>query len=448
MNSNAILRFAGAPADAAHDASAAARSLYVSIATVLVITGIFAAAGAASFAQAYFVTPDMASGTRVTITAVVALLWASIIVALDRSLIVLADAAGKGLARWAMLAFRTLLALFLSWLVSDQIILWFYRAPIADAAQKLSLEARESARKKLDAIHDLAGKEKAAVAGEIVVSALRAERDTLPQNVLDLQAGATRCASEREAMSKRYATLRDRAAEDDRLASALASLGQAIANKRRDCARQSGEAAAAKAEFYRDKDAAIEKARTAATEAGNTLSASKRSADEESARAGSSSAAMWSDGSSRQAAFERVKAERPDIRRAALVLWIVLLVIELAPLLAKSLAVHNPIAAEAQRQLQEDASRNRMKAAQTAQFEMLYCQTLAGDAAVQEAVKQILAAQNAAAPLHAFDHLLQQSEGLASRVRRQARDPNFDALHTAFLEAQARAFERLTKSYS
>ncbi len=448
MTSTAILRFAGAPIDVAQSANAAARSLYFGMATVLAITGLFAAAGAASFAQAYFVAPEMTLAVKAAIIATAALIWATIIVALDRSLIVLADAAGKGIARWMMIAFRLVLAVFLSWLVSDQLILWFYRAPIAEAAQKLSLEARETARKQLDAIHGLDAKEKAATASESAISALRAEREVLPQAVLDTQASAARCNVERETMSKRYVALRERVGDSEGAAATLANLGQRIANKRRDCARIGSEAASAKAEFYRDKDAAIDKARGVATEAGATLAASKRAADAEAASNGRASSAVWADGSSRQAAFERVKEDRPDIRRAAWVLWVVLLVIELAPLLSKSLAVHNPIAAEAQRQLQEDAARERMKAAQTAQLETLFLHTLGGDVATQEAVRQILAAQNAAAPLHAFDSLLQQSETLDQRMRRRRGDPNFEALYSAFLDAQTQAFARLAKSYA
>lgn len=447
-----LAQTAGVASKTLAEHSLPARALVYTIGlSLLFVTFPLAALGMAVYASANLVSPEWSDAMRWGVVAAAALGWACLVTfGIDRTLLVLADAVDpqNRFARGGMLALRLGIAALLSSLVAEEIILWRYRAPIAEAAQQLSIASREATSRQLRGIHGVDAKEQAANAADAALATLRSERAVLPEAVVALQASATRCGRERDALNQRYAALRVRAQEDSAQAPALAALAQRAADKRRECGKLLNEAGAAKATYLAEKDRAIAEASTQAKDAASTLNNTRQALDQEQHATGASTAAAWRDGSSREAAFAKVKAERADIRRTAGVLWAALLLLELLPLLLKLFASNNPVAVAIGRQLHDESAKERMKSAQTAQMESLWVQTLAGDGATQDAVKQILALHNAAAPLTAFDYLLQQNEETTARLRRQADAVPGSEIQRAFLEAQAAAFERLSKSYA
>ena len=435
---------------AKHEAPARATTHAIGIA-LLFVTFPLAMLSMMVYASANLVAADLPQTTRWLLIGSAALIWAGLITfGLDRTLLVLADATDDH-NRWskiAMVTLRLTIAVLLSSLVADEISLWHHRAPIAETANQMAIESRESTARQLRGIHGIEAKEQAMNASESSVVTLRAERTTLPEAVTALQFTATRCGGERDAISQRYVALRVRAQEDTGLVPSLAALGQKLADKRRECGKLLAEASAAKAAYLNEKDKAIAEASAQAKEAATTLNSTRKQLDREQSTSGAATTAAWRDGSSREAAFTRVKSERADIRHTAWVLRGALLLLELLPMLLKMLAVNNPVSAATRNQLHAASARERMQSAQTAQFESLWTQTLAGDGATQDAVKQILALQDAAAPLSAFDHLLHHADETARRVRARSGERRGVDFETAFLDAQAAAFERLGKSYA
>ena len=394
--------------------------------------------------------PDWPAWARWLTVALAALCWGGLVAfGIDRTLLVLSDAVDPSnrLAGAAMFGLRLCIAFVLSSLVAEELILWRYRAPIAEAAQKLAIESRENTSKQLRSIHGIEQKEQGASAAESTLATLRAERARLPDAVTSLQASATRCGNERDALGQRYAVLRARAKEDLSLSDALATLGQRVADKRRECYKVLSEASTAKAAFFKDKDRSIAEASEQLRDSNATLAATRHRLDAEQSNTGAATSNAWRDGSSREAAFARVKAERKDVRSNARLLWIALLLLELLPLLGKMLAQNNPVSATIRNHLLEETAKVRMLSVQATSFERLWGQTIATDGNTRAAVEHILTMQNAGAPLYAFEHLARQIEQTADRLRRRANSSGAAEMETAFLNAQAAAFERLNKSY-
>ena len=421
---------------------------------LLFVTFPLAVLGMAVYAASNFISPAWPLWQQNTLIGVAALVWGLVVVfGVDRTLLVLSDAIDPT-NRWAtlsMVALRFTIAIVLSSLVADEIILWRYRGPIAEAANAIAIDTRGATGSKLDSIHGITQKSQAANTPAATVDALRAERNVLPADVTAKLAIATRCTSERESLTQRYVGLRTQARTDETVAPALARLGQQLADKRRECVRLTSEASSARAAFLNEKDTAIAEAGTQLRQASSMLSQTQQTLDQEKQTTGAATTAAWQDGSSREAAFSRVKAERPDIKRNALLLWLALLLLELLPLLAKLFAVNNPVSASIRKRLQTEAAEERMQVAQSANFEAAWASTLASEAANQANVQRILAIQDASAPLAANDQLLTQADASRRRMQRAAKSANAGTnIHettAAFLNAQAAAFERFAKNF-
>jgi len=263
-----------------------------------------------------------------------------------------------------------------------------------------------------------------------------------------LQDAAKTCGRDRDALAQRYAALRAQTQADDALAPQLARLGQQLADKRRDCNRQLKEASDARAAYLKEKDAAIADASTQLRDAATTLNQTQSRLNAEQTATSAVTSAAWRDGSSREAAFSRVKSDRADIRHNALLLWLALLLMELLPMLIKLFARNNPVAVSIQEQLSSDCAQARMNTLQSQQSELLWATALQQSQADPEMLTQVAAMQAAGEPLRAFDQILRQAEAAHDRLQRQQKRGFAPAdAAKALLDAQAAAFDRLAKAY-
>jgi len=452
MSSRILAVVAGVPPETLEDHSARARWIVYTIGlTLLFVTFPLAFLGMAVYASANLISNSWPTWLQHTVVFGSATVWALVVViGVDRTLLVMSDAVdpSRKTGVVAMLAIRFALAFVLSSLVADEIILWRYRAPIEAAAQKLAVEDREVAARKLHGIHGIAEKQQSVTATQSSLDSLRAERSTLPAAIVDMQSVSARCAQARDALGQRVAALRVQANDDAALRPQLARLGQQLADKRRECTKLLTDAINAKAAYLREKDAAIAEASTQLKDATTVLARSQTNLSAEATRTGAVTTAAWQDGSSREAAFSRVKADRADIRHNAMILWLALLLLELLPMLIKLFARNNPVAAEAQEDLAAQCAEARMTAAQTAQMEALWATALAQSATDPDILQRVAAMQSVMEPLQAFEQILARSEAAQARLNRHVRRGGAPAnAAAALLEAQANAFGRLAKAY-
>jgi len=425
--------------------------VYAIALSLLFVTFPLAFLGMSVYASANLISADWPQWQQYAVVLAAAVGWALVVVfGVDRTLLVMSDAVDprNKFGVIAMLLVRFVLAFVLSSLVADEIILWRYRAPIAATAEQISLDDRNKAATQLNAIHGVSGKQQAVTSAQGTLDTLRAERGALPAAVVALQDAAKTCGRDRDALAQRYAALGAQTQADDALAPQLARLGQQLADKRRDCNRQLKEASDARATYLKEKDAAIADASTQLRDAATTLNQTQSRLNAEQTATSAVTSAAWRDGSSREAAFSRVKSERADIRRNALLLWLALLLMELLPMLIKLFARNNPVAVSIQEQLSSDCAQARMNTLQSQQSELLWATALQQSQADPEMLTQVAAMQAAGEPLRAFDQILRQAEAAHDRLQRQQKRGFAPAdAAKALLDAQAAAFDRLAKAY-
>lgn len=440
---------AGASNLGAH--SPAARQLVYAISSALLfVTFPLAFLGMAIYSSSNFLTAEMTQLQQYALIGGCGLLWAMVVtIGVDRTLLVASDAASKSKS-WivGLVIVRFTIAILLSSLVADEIILWRYRSQIQDAQTQIANEARLKLNGDLTTMHGVAEKDKLATDAAAQLAARQAERRQLPEQVIQAQSRANVCDSNRQVLSARYVALREKVKDDPSLRAGMLSIGQQLADKRRECTRLTTEAATARNDFLLAKDTEINAAKNSQTSANDELSKSRTSRDAEVTTQSQSTVKLWKSGSSREAAFTRVKAERADIKRNSQVIWLALLLLELLPLIVKLFAKNNPVVEQARAQLEADSSAARIRQMETEGLEIAFAEALVSDAYKQAAIGHALNIQDAAAPFIAFEAIVERAVAAEERLSRMKLSASTqDKLREALVNAQAASFESLANSF-
>jgi hypothetical protein len=350
----------------------AARNLTYAIAIMLLfVTFPISFLGGFIYSLANLVPLDWPTGIRILSAALIGCGWASMITfAVDRSLLIVADAIGSD-RRWpyaSMLALRFAVAIVLANLVADEIIHWWYRAQIMEMSQHMSLEKREMSAKQLNEIHGIPR-----LHGEVAIftktmEQLEAQKNNLPAGIQNRFVSAKKCDdSALRLQAGLYAVHSD---GTENTAQKIADLRQQYAQKRRECAMIWRDAQKTKDAYDADISAKIQKNTSSLTAVNSRLNAASAKAQDEIQKNGEEISTLYADGSARDMSFARVKKENSDVLLYSWGIKAGLLLLELLPLLIKTLLINNPISAEIRAILEEEAAiqRNRANASRIAEF--------------------------------------------------------------------------------
>jgi hypothetical protein len=325
--------------------------------TLLFVSFPIAFFGGTAFAAANIPTGLPATAARLS-AAAIGLAWACLMVfGVDRTLLIVADAVGSSrAAQWTMVIVRFAVAAVLSYLVADQIVMWYYRAPIAQAARVMALEEREAAASKIDNILEVNAKARAVSALATEEADLQARRGHLPPDIQEHINNAHNCYMRVSRLDKRVATLQADTAND--WTDEIARLRAIRSNENAVCWGFQSIANKAKTVYYADISSRLDTNTATRAAAEPDLQQAKQKATAEKREDGDAIVRAYSDGSSREVAFERLQQDRTDIHRKSWAIRFALFILELLPLTLKMLARNNPVVSENRAVLATEAARH------------------------------------------------------------------------------------------
>lgn len=333
--------------------SSSARAITVAIGTLFIVTFLIAFIQGFTYAYEALATFEVSATLRLCAAAGAALLWAAFIVIIDRSLVVISDAIGNHAAiKCLIVGLRLVAVVVVSGLIAHELIKEKYRATIAATADQMAIEQRERAigisirefAPMKDQLKDLEAKQH------------ELNNAIVPIAITRKFAAVAQCSTQ---ASKIAASLKR--AEYDGDTKRAGRLRRVLRERTDQCHQLATEADTARASYLKeietqkqDLGPQLRAARERATDAAERYS--KEIADRDR-RATEQSRSI----TARDAAWEAVQQQHPQIRYEAWQIWGVLIFFETLALLGKLTSRNNPIAAETQADLEEESARHRSR---------------------------------------------------------------------------------------
>lgn len=373
------------------------------------------------------------------------LAWCAIVlIGVDRTLIIVSNAVGiaQPLATKLGLLLRIGLAAIMANLFADMIIEWRYAGISNETAQHLALDLREKDAERLAVLNELPAAQEEIAALTEKSKQLTTQYRVLPKEIVAKFATAGRCETEARRLATSVARLEHNASNSNEASQSR----HALFDKNTTCRKMRADATRQRTTYLRSVEAQMAKnAALLETAHEKTVAISDKVAAERAAM-DRSTIAGYSSMSGRDVAFEKVKEEHPDIRLKARLWWLAFFAAELFPILLKSVLSHNsPVAAEAQADLAEGASRHRIRSQRASMVEKQYMGILSSNEvhmAIDAAAVPYAAAME---HLDGFRHLLDRL--IIERQRREKIGRDFPDLagtvHAAYAEAVANALGAL-----
>ncbi|AWB08186.1 hypothetical protein A6A40_24485 (plasmid) [Azospirillum humicireducens] len=400
--------------------------------------------GIASFAMGLFtyisLPPGMSPFGRWCAAIGAGLLWGFLIGVIDRALIVASNSlGGRGwFIKTLLVAFRLGVALIVSGQFAEQIVLWYYSAPIQDAAREIANEKRLNQREQLRAAHGIAALESEVTQLQTQGLAFEQRLRTAPPDLQAILAKIGPCDAQVRQIDARLKQVPIRPDQRTKLQDALQAQQRACKTLRANADALQDRHFGNLRKLEADNVAALSKARA-------NLDKARQSFDAEVASQAEQVAASSVDSSNRDVAFARAKAAHPEVASGARALFLFLLVFEMLPLLLKTMTLNNPVSLEVQAILAQGAA--------TAQAQIEWIKLIARAQSQARATGEVQAAAleneihhaKALMPVFTFEGFLKHHADAGRRARRMANDnPSMQAQSMAgFTDALRRSFERL-----
>lgn len=393
------------------------------------------------FADINFVPKDWPTHQRMIAICCAGFVWGTMLAfILDRLLIMVSDAIGGGLlAIGVLIIMRLALVTSSSWLVTDEIRLWWYRAPIAETQRQMSLDKRQEFEKQLADLHKIGDKSSNTDKLMTEVARLEDEGKLLPAAISEEYNKVNSCDSRSRQLAESLRTLVN---ESD----AYDALRQRLQVNRYDCRMLRQKADSEKNAWRNELNALIQDARTSKKEAETDLANARKEADAEAKPGAVAIKSNFDDASSREMAFEKLSHDRPEIALKARVLWIFLILFEIAPLLAKWVATNNSAFLDNRAKFAAESGQARMKERDAVSQEFCFAEALntkdLQDYRIQDSAKQV----RAQACLDGFTQYCRRLD-IASEVRENTirNHPHLAArVQEAFLQAATQGLTELS----
>ncbi|MBI5331179.1 MAG: DUF4407 domain-containing protein [Betaproteobacteria bacterium] len=355
--------------------------------------------GAALYAQANLV-PQTWSALESWVVAIgFGLGWGLCIsMILDRLMLIASDAISVNWALHALAILRIALVLGSSWVVSDEIVLWVYRAPISDTQRQMALDVRSASLRQIGDLHGLSASLQDAEKWGRETARLETAAQSLPAEIREgLNAGEA-CLN---AVAKARGLLL-RNAPEEISAVHLARLKQ-LDIRQQQCKDKWRMAVARRDAWRQEMRERLQEARARQVESDGRLRMTQEAVARENAPQSEAITRNQMDGSNRELAFERLKTQRPEVNRKAMVIWLVLMLLEVTPLMIKWWSSNNPVFQSIRAQLATEASSARMQTAYAEAHEAYFKDALAGMDMREVFQQESLNLQKARGPLSTFD---------------------------------------------
>jgi len=363
--SNLFVRLAGVdPRRLARHTSSAQVVIKAIGITMFCFSGPIVAAAMGSYI--WLNTPNLDAILRFAVAATGGVTWALVVLfALDRTLLIAADAVG--IDRWLLpsLAFlmRAALAALMASLFAEMLVEWQFAGIATETAQHIALDVSETDAGRIERLNGLPTTKDLVTGLADKSKTLEQKYDTLPTDIVAALKAVARC--EREVRNLQALLLAAAADSDE-----TTRLQKAVDEKEAAC-RSMRKSAARQRDAYHEKIAALitdnNTARKSADKNFNSVSAnvaSQRSSLDAITRDGYASV------SGRKIGFEKAEQLHPEIRRSAQLWWLAFFVAEMLPVLLKTLLFpNNPVSAESQADLAEVAGRHRVRSRRAALVE-------------------------------------------------------------------------------
>lgn len=340
------------------------------------------------FADVNLVPKDWPTQQRMIAICCAGFVWGIMLAfILDRLLIMVSDAMGDGLlAIWVLIILRLALVVSSSWLVTDEIRLWWYRAPIAETQRQMSLDKRQEFDKQLADLHKIGDKSSNSDKLTTEVVRLEDEGKVLPAAIAEEYNKVDSCDARSRQLAENLRTLvNDSDAYD--------ALKQRLQVNRYDCRMLRQKADSDKNSWRNELNTRIQDARASKKEADTDLVNARKEADAEAKPGAVAIQSNFDDASSREMAFEKLSHDRPEIALKARVLWIFLILFELAPLLAKWVATNNSAFLDNRAKLAAEAAQARMEESEAISQEIHFVEAMNSNQVrndrVQDAAEQV-----------------------------------------------------------
>ena len=343
------------------------RYLVIALGMVLgLVSGPIVALAMGSYAYGSL-PASLDAAPRLLIAVGIGVAWMTAIWTIDRALIISSDAvsADRRVLLAAGFALRIGLAGILASIFAGQLVQLLYSKMLDTTAQHLALDLRERDAERLAELHGVPATRKDVAALETKAAELAEQQKTVPVWILDKFGSAELCEKQARLLAVRVNHW------------PTPEGWQSLARKYASCHKLRADAVHYRDEYLEEVQGRITKNvgllqgsyERAATATAN-LAVDRRKVD-------AGTEAGYSSISAREIAFEQLQKEHPEVRTNARLWWAALLILELLPVLLKMMSRNNPVAAEAQADLAEDAVQHRIRVKRLQGLEMGTARVLA-----------------------------------------------------------------------
>lgn len=356
---------------------------------------------------------------KLTCATLVGLAWVLIIGTVDRALLVIADAIGPGrpMRKSLMMAVRFGMALVFSSLFAEQLILAYYKAPIATAGQRLAFEERTRDSESLRTLYKIQAKIDQVKTQTAQLNDLRDRRLIIPPDIRDHVAKVEKCDTATSRLSTRLANLQAQGAEIER----IKAMRQDLYRQRQACERERADVEKKKSTYFAALDDQTQKAAEATRLANEDLRTASAKMEMEAEEQGRSSMQRHASSSQRELAFEAAKAASPEISRNSKILWLALILLEMSPFILKSLPTNHPVAAGTQAIHEEEAAEQRLRIVQSRAQEKMWKAAWARDNVLATGTNEAARHAGVLAPLFCYENVLAAQSSAEQKARAAAR---------------------------
>lgn len=394
----------------------------------------------ALFAGANLVPPDWPVLVRLVAVNAAGFVWGVMVAfILDRLLLVISDAMGRGKVAMAILvAVRLALVGSTSYLVADEIRLWIWRAPIAETQRQMVLDKRQAVDYQLAEIYKLGDKNSLSTKLASETARIEEESKALPDAIAEVYSKAEACDARARRLTESLRAQPEASPEAD-------VLRQRLRERRRECRALRQKADSDKTAWREDVQKRLQDARAARQEADKALTQARNEAETEARPEADAIKRNLQDGSSRELAFEKLSNDRPAVALKSRVLWLFLILFEITPLIAKWLAPNMPIFLATRARLSEESAQARMEYEYASALEAGFAEAMAENDTRDFLSRQASHVAQARARLAGFEQFCRSLDHAGEvRVRTVRSHPNLAArVEEAFLQAAEQGFSEL-----